>query len=90
MLAETGIRDLFQLLHATIRKNETQVNTVRLRNKWVQVDPRKWKTRDDMTINVGLGTGSREQQVAHLMTVLGLQKEAMMAPGRTLSDGRNL
>ena len=84
VLAETGIRDLFQLLHATIRKNETQANTVRLRNKWVQVDPRSWKTRDDMTINVGLGTGSREQQVAHLMTVLGLQKEAMMAPGQNI------
>ena len=84
VLAETGIRDLFQLLHAVIRKNDTQVNTVRLRNKWVQVDPRSWKTRDDMTINVGLGTGSREQQVAHLMTVLGLQKEAMMAPGQNI------
>ncbi len=90
VLAETGIRDLFSLLHATIRKNDTQVNTVRLRNRWVQVDPRNWKTRDDMTINVGLGNGSRDQQVAHLMTILGLQKEAMLAPGQNIVEWKNI
>ncbi len=90
VLAETGIRDLFQLLHATIRKNETQANTVRLRNRWVQVDPRNWKTRDDMTINVGLGNGSRDQQVAHLMTILSLQKEAMLAPGQNIVEWKNI
>ena len=29
---------------------------MRLGNAWITVDPRNWKTRDDMTINVGLGT----------------------------------
>src|SRR6185437_2896451 len=52
-----GVRDIFSLLHGTIRKHGQQAQTVRLRNKWVTVDPREWKTRDDMTINVGLGTG---------------------------------
>lgn len=80
ILAETGIRDLFALLHGVIRKNDKQENTVRLRNKWVKVDPRNWKTRDDMTINVGLGTGSRAEQVAHLMQILEVQKEVIAAP----------
>jgi hypothetical protein len=52
---------------------------VRLRNKWVEVDPRDWKARNDLTINVGLGTGGKSEQLAHLMTVIGLQKEAMAA-----------
>jgi len=79
IFAETGVRDMFALLHGCIRKNDKQVNTVRLRNKWVQVDPRSWKTRDDMTINVGLGTGSKEAQVAHLMNVMAIQEKALMA-----------
>jgi hypothetical protein len=80
ILAETGIRDLFALLHGCIRKNDRKENTVRLRNKWVKIDPRNWKTRDDMTINVGLGTGSRAEQVAHLTQILEVQKELILSP----------
>jgi hypothetical protein len=79
IFAETGIRDLFSLLHATIRKNGSQAQTVRLRNQWVTVDPRDWKARADMTINVGLGTGSKSEQLAHLQLIIAAQKEAIAA-----------
>ena len=54
-----GVRDIFALLHGTIRKHGQSQQTVRLRNAWVAVDPRAWKTREDMTINVGLGSGGK-------------------------------
>jgi hypothetical protein len=79
IFAETGIRDLFSLLHATIRKNGSQAQTVRLRNQWITVDPRDWKARADMTINVGLGTGSKSEQLAHLQLIIAAQKEAIAA-----------
>jgi hypothetical protein len=79
IFAETGIRDLFSLLHMTIRKNGSQAQTVRLRNQWVTVDPRDWKARADMTINVGLGTGSKAEQLAQLQLIIGAQKEAIAA-----------
>jgi hypothetical protein len=82
IFAETGIRDLFSLLHAEIRKHGDKAETVRLRNQWVPVDPRQWKTRNDMTINVGLGSGNKSERVAHLMALIGLQKEALLA-GKT-------
>src|SRR5262249_52853586 len=77
--AETGIRDLFMLLHATIRKHASQPATVRLRNRWVTVDPRDWKTRNDMTVNVGLGTGSKAEQLANLQLLIGAQEKAIPA-----------
>ena len=77
IFAETGIRDLFSLLHGVIRRNGSQAQTVRLRNQWVNVDPRDWKERNDMTINVGLGTGSKSEQLAHMTTIIALQKEAL-------------
>jgi hypothetical protein len=79
IFAETGVRDLFSLLHMTIRKNGSQAQTVRLRNQWITVDPRDWKARNDMTINVGLGTGSKTEQLAHLQLIIGAQKEAIAA-----------
>jgi hypothetical protein len=54
-----GVRDIFSLPHPTIRKHGQQQQTVRLRNAWINVDPRGWKTRDDMTINVGSGFGGK-------------------------------
>lgn len=89
VLAE-GIRDMFSLLHATIRKHGQQSETVRLRNNWVDVDPRDWKNRNDMTINVGLGTGSKAQQFAQIMALANVQKE-MIAGGKTnLVDDQGL
>lgn len=90
IFAETGIKDLFWVLHGTIRKNAKKSETVRLRNKWVPVDPRQWQTRDDMTANVGLGQGSREQQLAFMMALIGVQKEALMQPGLKLTDPQHV
>ena len=90
IFAETGIKDLFCLLHAVIRKHGARAQTVRLRNQWVQVDPRDWQARNDMTINVGLGTGSKTEQLAHMMSILGLQKEAMAAGLGNLVDAGKL
>ena len=74
--AETGLRDLMFLLHGLVRKHSDKEMVVRLRNKWVQVDPRDWKTRFDMTISVGLGTGNREQQMQNLMNIMMVQEKA--------------
>lgn len=75
--AETGLRDLITLIHEGVRKNNTKPMTTRLRNKWVTVDPRSWKNRYDMTITVGLGTGNREQQMANLVNLMQVQREAI-------------
>jgi hypothetical protein len=77
IFAETGIRDLFSLLHATIRKHGQEAQAVRLRNQWVAVDPRDWKERNDMTIQVGLGSGGKAERLAHLMAMINMQKEAI-------------
>lgn len=77
-----GVRDIFSLLHATIRKHGQEAQTVRLRGSWTQVDPRQWKTREDMTIHVGLGTGGKAQQFAQTMALANFQKELLLG-GKT-------
>lgn len=89
ILAE-GVRDMFSLLHGTIRKHGAEKATIRLRNNWVQVDPRQWKTRNDMTINVGLGTGGKAERVAHLMALANFQKELLLGGKSNLVDDQAL
>jgi hypothetical protein len=40
--------------------------TIRLRNTWVEYDPRGWSAEMDVNINVGLGTGDKGQTVQFL------------------------
>jgi hypothetical protein len=77
IFAETGIKDLFWLLHGIVKKHGQQAQVVRLRNNWITVDPRNWKTRDDLTVNVGLGTGSKETQLAMWNMLVGAQQQAV-------------
>jgi hypothetical protein len=89
LFAETGVKQLFLMVHRMVRKYYTKPDIIRLRNKWVEVDPRTWANRKDMTINVGLGTGNRDAQLSHLMTILAAQKEAM-AGGLSVVNESNL
>lgn len=83
--AETGVKTLFQLVHALTLKHSRQIEMAELRGKWVPVDPRTWVKRKDMTVNVALGQGDRLAQTAFLSQILNLQKEALQV-GLTTPD----
>lgn len=61
-----GVKDLFLLTHALALKHSTRPMQIRLHNKWVTVNPREWQRRTDFALNVALGTGAPEQQMAKL------------------------
>jgi hypothetical protein len=90
IFAETGIKDLFILLHGIIRKHGQQAQTVRLRNQWVQVDPRDWKKRNDMTVEVGLGTGGKAEQMQMINLIIAMQEKALMGGLTNIVTPNNL
>ncbi len=75
VFAETGVKRLMWLIHALSLKHARKAEVVRLRNKWVEIDPRQWKKRYDMTVSVGLGTGNRDQQLIHLGNILAIMEK---------------
>jgi hypothetical protein len=75
--AETGVKQLFNGVHKLILQNSKKEEIVRLRNEWVPVDPRQWKTRTDMTVAVGLGTGNKQEMLVQIMQILGVQQQAL-------------
>lgn len=68
-IAETGARDVFRVIHALTLKHSTKEEKVRLKGKWVSINPREWVRRTDLSIAIGLGTGTPEQQLAKLMSL---------------------
>ena len=90
IFAETGIRDLFILIHGRIRKHGQEVQTVRLKNQWVKIDPRDWKKRNDMTVDVGLGTGGKAERMSMMNMIASYQEKALMAGLTNLVSPSNL
>lgn len=84
IFAETGMTHLWRRMLELVCKNQKQKEMIRLRGKFVEMDPREWTTELDMQIAVGLGTGDRSKQ---LQRVLGLapiyDKLVMQQQGQT-------
>ncbi len=80
VFAETGVKRLFKGLYGLVIKHQDMPRTIRLRNKWLTIDPSTWDENIDVMINVGLGTASNTIRLAQLEKILLHQKE-MMAMG---------
>ena len=52
----------------------------RLDNKFVEVDPRTWNARKDVTVLVGLGNGSKTEQLFQMQQTMAAQ-QAMLGAG---------
>lgn len=61
IFAETGVKQLFRLVLRLITRYQDMADVVRLRNKFVQFDPRGWSPEMDVQIEVGIGTGDKTE-----------------------------
>jgi hypothetical protein len=73
-IAEIGLKRLFRCLLRLMCKNQDVPTTIRLRDQWVPVDPRAWDAGMDVRIDVGLGAGTRERDMAAIQAILAEQK----------------
>lgn len=74
VFAETGVKDLYLDVHALIRTHATKEVMAKLKGNWIPVDPTGWAERNDVTVEVGVGSGGKEQRMAMLTQVIGLQE----------------
>jgi hypothetical protein len=81
VFAETGVRALFRGILHLVTKYQNKEKIIRLRNQFVTMDPRQWDNMYDVQINVGLGTGQREQQLATLFQIAAKQEGIMATMG---------
>lgn len=81
IFAETGVKSLFKGILQLLCKYQDTVRTLRINGRFVPFDPREWDTEYNVTINVGLGTGSRQEQLATMQMILGKQEQILQAYG---------
>lgn len=77
VFAETGVKDLFYSILECVQKHQDKPAQIRLNNEWVTMDPREWSNKFDLTVSVGLGTGSKESVMQGLSQTIQLQMAAL-------------
>lgn len=70
-----GWVEMFGLMLKLVCQHQNKKAEIRLSGRWVNIDPREWRNQFDVNINVGLGVGNKDQQVQHLMAVIGQQEK---------------
>lgn len=81
VIAETGMKEMFKLIDHCVTRYQDKERVIRIRNQWIPVDPRQWESNFDMTINVGLGTGNKDQMLMHLQMIAQFQAQVVQAQG---------
>jgi hypothetical protein len=77
VFAETGVKDLAKKMFELICKYQQKEHIVRIRGKFIPMRPYEWRDRMNITVAVGLGTGSKEQQLILLNSILERQLQAV-------------
>ena len=81
IFAETGVKDLFRKIFELMVKYQDKERIVMLNNQYIPVKPTEWKDKFNINIVVGLGTGSKEQQILILNNILERQLQAFQLQG---------
>lgn len=76
-MAETGFTDLGNMILKLVTQYQNKAEQIKLNGKWVNIDPRAWTNQFQLSINVGLGTGSKDQLVNHLTLMSQKQTEGL-------------
>jgi hypothetical protein len=81
MTAEVGVKALFKGLLRHIIRHQNKPRMVKLRGKWIEIDPRWWNADMDVQVNVGLGRGTDEQRMQFLNAISAKQEQFVTTLG---------
>ena len=81
VFAETGVKTLFKKIFELMVKYQDKEKIIMMSNQYIPVRPTEWKDRFNISIVVGLGTGSKEQQTIMLNSILERQLQAFQLQG---------
>ena len=81
IFAETGVKELFEKIFELTVKYQEVERLVQLNNVFIPVRPTEWKDKYNINIVVGLGSGSKEQQLVILNSILEKQLQAFTLQG---------
>lgn len=80
IFAETLVKPIFLGILRLLTAGEMEPLAFRLRGEFVRYDPNEWRDQYDMTVNVGLGTGDKQQQIAFFTRLSQMQLGLAQTP----------
>ena len=81
IFADTGVSSLMKGILHLLCKYQDKERTIKINNKYVPMNPREWDTQYNVTVNVGLGTGSKAEQLSVMQMVLEKQEQMLTQYG---------
>ncbi len=78
-----GLKRVFAKILKLICKHQDRARTIRLRDGWIEVDPRAWNANMDVVVNTGLGSGSRDRDLTMLAQIAVKQEQLVLNMGIT-------
>ena len=81
IFADTGVSTLFRGILQLVCKYQDKERIIKINNSFVPMNPREWSTEYNLTVNVGLGTGGKQEQLATMQMILAKQEEVIKGYG---------
>ena len=88
IFAENGMKRLFRGLLKMVCRHQDHARVLRLRGKWVNVDPRYWDADMDVSVNVAFGHGTDHDRMQFMLMLAQKQEQIMqlLGPSNPLCD----
>lgn len=81
IFADTGVSSLFKGILALVCKYQQKERIIKVNGKYVPFDPREWRNEFNLSVNVGLGTGGKQEQLATMQMILQKQEQVIQQYG---------
>jgi hypothetical protein len=79
VMAETGIKTAMRKAHRLIREHMGNDIAVKLRGNWINISPREWSERTNLTVRVGIGTTNKTERLQALAQIMQYQQGLIQA-----------
>jgi len=88
MFAETGIKHMAKCVLMLVSSYQSDKRIMRIRDRYVEFDPRMWSNKFDASIDIGYGGGMKEGQMRTLSVIADKQEQLlqMLGPNNPLVD----
>ena len=78
IFADTGIRDIFRKIIKLTKDYQDEAIQIKTSNEVMEINPADWSDNTDITIDVGIGAGDRQEKIMNLNFIAQKQTELMM------------